>query len=680
MKEVPSTRSEPPITIITPARDYGYFIRDAIESVLEQMLDEDEYIVIDDGSTDDTPAILREYRDRVRYLRTPGIGANEVRRFALDHIRTTWFFNLDADNLLGDGALMALRTAAAKVQNDRSVAFLYPSIRRLGLGVNKLILATPVELNQLKLRNHLDGNALYRTAIAREIPFDPQFPTQDDYDFFLSAYERGYRGEPVPEAILIYRLHSGSISQTVSRSATQKNTWRAITSKHKRLYTPSELRKSRTEINNRIRLSIIHTRSPFASLTQRIRGLWVMAKCGCCHAEMLKQLHYTCFPSRYYSSVIPTCDIFYFLTPSYVTRELLDLFSAGMEIPREELLGLAGLFKWDVRCDNNLRYAHITLQSLYSPPNSSILFKQITRIAWQASRAKLIVADSAEIGLHVLALAIRKCWKNQIVVWWRTIRNTNSSRLQSSIFQSLSRADRIIVSSRRDLEFFSKERSLRERVLYVEPFIDHLFWRPINPGPCSKTYDILCIGERNWLDIGLIQKLASSVPNRSFAVHILDGYPSEAFSQIKNLEYFGPVSFTRIRDRMATARLVLIPVLQDQCSKCLTWILRAVALGRTVVVSGPSENEESVIRSESVFWTKSSNISYLVEIIETCLQGSDRESHSNVSSHALRKVYTIEEAFRAIAMASPFRQYSLDQWSQPNKDECIDKDQHKSYL
>ena len=56
--------SLPTVSVVTPAYNQAEFLRDTIESVLMQDYPNIEYVVLDDGSTDDTPQILAEYGDR----------------------------------------------------------------------------------------------------------------------------------------------------------------------------------------------------------------------------------------------------------------------------------------------------------------------------------------------------------------------------------------------------------------------------------------------------------------------------------------------------------------------------------------------------------------------------------------------------------------------------------------
>jgi glycosyltransferase involved in cell wall biosynthesis len=61
--------SRPAVTVILPVFNGENYLRLAIESVLRQTFQDFEFIVVDDGSTDSTPAVVQSYGDRVKYAR-----------------------------------------------------------------------------------------------------------------------------------------------------------------------------------------------------------------------------------------------------------------------------------------------------------------------------------------------------------------------------------------------------------------------------------------------------------------------------------------------------------------------------------------------------------------------------------------------------------------------------------
>jgi glycosyltransferase involved in cell wall biosynthesis len=67
--------SAPLVTVITPTYNHEQYIRPCIESVLSQSYPHWEQVIIDDGSTDKTPDVIRSYNDaRIRYLRQENLG------------------------------------------------------------------------------------------------------------------------------------------------------------------------------------------------------------------------------------------------------------------------------------------------------------------------------------------------------------------------------------------------------------------------------------------------------------------------------------------------------------------------------------------------------------------------------------------------------------------------------
>jgi glycosyltransferase involved in cell wall biosynthesis len=69
-----STSNLPLVTVITPAYNQAHFLRDTIESVLAQDYPNIELVVLNDGSTDNTEEILKEYTGRIKWETQPNMG------------------------------------------------------------------------------------------------------------------------------------------------------------------------------------------------------------------------------------------------------------------------------------------------------------------------------------------------------------------------------------------------------------------------------------------------------------------------------------------------------------------------------------------------------------------------------------------------------------------------------
>ena len=108
------TTSEPLISVVVPAYNYARLLPRALDSALPQLLDGEELLVVDDGSTDDTAAVLAGYAARLpslRALHQANAGPAAARNRGIREARGRYVLLLDADDELLPGALAALREA-----------------------------------------------------------------------------------------------------------------------------------------------------------------------------------------------------------------------------------------------------------------------------------------------------------------------------------------------------------------------------------------------------------------------------------------------------------------------------------------------------------------------------------------------------------------------------------------
>ena len=106
------------LSVVIPTFNYGHMLRRSVESVLAQLIEGSELVVVDDGSTDETPRILEAIAaDRsagFRWLRQDNAGAAAARNRGLDASLGRFVFFLDSDDELLPGALAALDAAIRK--------------------------------------------------------------------------------------------------------------------------------------------------------------------------------------------------------------------------------------------------------------------------------------------------------------------------------------------------------------------------------------------------------------------------------------------------------------------------------------------------------------------------------------------------------------------------------------
>ena len=112
------------MTVLITTYNYGQFIDEAIESVLAQVFPPDrvEILVIDDGSTDDTPQRLKKYGSRINYFYKPNGGQASALNFGIAHARGEIIALLDADDLFLPGKLARIVEA---FQRDPTLGMVY---------------------------------------------------------------------------------------------------------------------------------------------------------------------------------------------------------------------------------------------------------------------------------------------------------------------------------------------------------------------------------------------------------------------------------------------------------------------------------------------------------------------------------------------------------------------------
>jgi glycosyltransferase involved in cell wall biosynthesis len=95
-----STTATPRITVHVPTYNYAQFVGEALDSILRQSFSAWEAVVIDDGSTDETPAVLENYRDpRIRVVRhSTTLGHVATYNDAIARANGEFFVILSADD------------------------------------------------------------------------------------------------------------------------------------------------------------------------------------------------------------------------------------------------------------------------------------------------------------------------------------------------------------------------------------------------------------------------------------------------------------------------------------------------------------------------------------------------------------------------------------------------------
>jgi teichuronic acid biosynthesis glycosyltransferase TuaG len=116
----------PQVTIVIPTYNRAHFLPEAVESGLNQTYPNIEVLVVNDGSTDDTEAVLAPYMKRIRYIKRENGGCAAAKNTGLKHAQGELITNLDDDD----------RFHPEKIQRQVEMFESRPDLGICGTGVN----------------------------------------------------------------------------------------------------------------------------------------------------------------------------------------------------------------------------------------------------------------------------------------------------------------------------------------------------------------------------------------------------------------------------------------------------------------------------------------------------------------------------------------------------------------
>ncbi len=215
----PSVPVKSRIAVITPIFQHSGLVIEAIESIRRQTLaDEILHVLVNDGcpfeSTHETCATYATaYPEVILYLRKKNGGLSSARNFGVRHILATrpeieLFYFLDADNRLHP---QALERASAYLLRE-GVDWVYPDVDMFGLreGWDYGGDFSPLLMRNMNLCEA--GSLLHRRVFEAGVFFDEAMRQgYEDWDFFISALERGFKGQHLENFGFLYRKRPESM-------------------------------------------------------------------------------------------------------------------------------------------------------------------------------------------------------------------------------------------------------------------------------------------------------------------------------------------------------------------------------------------------------------------------------------------------------------------------------------
>lgn len=213
------------VSIIIPAYNSSEFIKEAIDSVASQTVNDWELIIIDDGSTDSTSDIstLAAANDsRIRVIRTPNRGVSSARNTGIDHAEGDFISFLDADDILSPHFLESMLRVhdmtgkdiiSAEMRKFRTTVPSSLSSKTSDKALPRIkTFSTHEALLALLYQNTIDCSPwgkLYKSSLFRNLRFREGI-RYEDLDLIPLIIETSNGVAFLPVSLYLYRQHSDS--------------------------------------------------------------------------------------------------------------------------------------------------------------------------------------------------------------------------------------------------------------------------------------------------------------------------------------------------------------------------------------------------------------------------------------------------------------------------------------
>jgi spore coat polysaccharide biosynthesis protein SpsF len=194
------------ISVIIRTHNSENFIIQALNSVLKQTLSKALYeiVVIDDGSTDKTREILKNFGTEIRCVKGKDLGAVKAINLGIKNSRGQYIILLDSDDYFERNALYEMLSAIEEVNADFVYCNYFEKIIEGGY-------LNIVDLNDNLFHSVAGGILIKKTLIEEMGGYDENF-IFPEYDLLIKLIKNNHNGIHIPQTLFTYVRHKGSLT------------------------------------------------------------------------------------------------------------------------------------------------------------------------------------------------------------------------------------------------------------------------------------------------------------------------------------------------------------------------------------------------------------------------------------------------------------------------------------
>lgn len=219
--------NEPLITVLMPVYNGSVFLKKAIDSVLAQSFTNFEFIIINDGSTDDSEKIIQAYTDsRIQHIRNgQNAGLIQTLNRGIDLAKGRYIARMDADDIC-----MPQRLAVQKIflETNSEISFVAATINIINeegvasgiWALDRATISAQAIKSKLPFKNCIaHPSVMGRTEAFKKFKYKAQQLHTEDYDLWLRVLNSGGHIGKIAEPLLLYREHTASVTGTKLKKA-----------------------------------------------------------------------------------------------------------------------------------------------------------------------------------------------------------------------------------------------------------------------------------------------------------------------------------------------------------------------------------------------------------------------------------------------------------------------------
>jgi len=208
----------PKVSVVMSVYNDESYVAEAVNSILDQTFSDFEFIIINDGSTDKTPQIIRSFDDpRIRVIDQPNSGLTVSLNRGIRLAKGEYIARMDADDLSEPERLEKQVEALDRNPGIAVVGCWYKVIDENGslLGYKRL----PDDVNQLAKLLKRDnpichGSVMMRKEAIQAVGlYNENLRYAQDYELWLRMLYQGYGFYVIPDFLYSYRISPNSVAK-----------------------------------------------------------------------------------------------------------------------------------------------------------------------------------------------------------------------------------------------------------------------------------------------------------------------------------------------------------------------------------------------------------------------------------------------------------------------------------